>query len=82
VLVNCLKHLTPVIITDTSVVREYLDDGRSGFLVQSMAEVPALLAQIDPQTEHYRRLVATGYQIYENRYSHRAAAHRLAQILS
>lgn len=81
VVVNCLKHLTPVIIIDTPVVREYLEHGRSGYLVESMREVPAILAQLDPASQAYRQLVAHGYRIYLERHSHRAVAQRLAKIL-
>jgi glycosyltransferase involved in cell wall biosynthesis len=82
VVVNCLKHHTPVIITDTPVVREYITDGVSGFLVDDMAAVPALLGRLDPAGDAYRAMVETGHRIYQERFSHRAVASRLAAILA
>jgi glycosyltransferase involved in cell wall biosynthesis len=81
VLVAGLKYRTPVIVTDTPVVREYIEHGVTGYLVKRMAEMPALIAGLDPASADYQAMADAGQRVYRDQCSFAAVTDRIDQVL-
>lgn len=82
VVTNCLKHGTPVIITETPVIREYIEHGVSGYVVDDLAEVPSILAGLDPASPAYEKMVAAGFEVYRRQGSFAYVTGAISAILA
>lgn len=78
--VRCMRHGKVVIASDTAILREYIANGESGFLVKSASELPPLLDELADEGRRAEIGLAAN-RAFVQRFSRKPISDQLAAAL-
>lgn len=79
---RCMRLGKLIISTDTDVMREYIEDGKTGFILKDLQkELPEMVTQIINGKIDSEKLVKNSYELYKEKFSYEAITKELKNIL-
>lgn len=83
VTLRCMKHEKIIISTDTQIMREYVTDKKSGFLIKDFqVELPDLLKEISVNEEIVRLLAEKQRLIFGEKFSYKNITNKLEEVIN
>jgi glycosyltransferase involved in cell wall biosynthesis len=77
---QCAK---PIIASNFGIVREYIESGVSGLLVDSFErQLPGYIAEITEDSKKFEKYGKAAYNTFETFFSFEQVSHRLSVILN
>jgi len=82
VMLRLMRYEKAVIASDIAVIRDYIDSGATGFLVEDLAgELPAIVKRFDAEPRLATDMGLAAYRLYRAKFSSQAGFSALRQIL-
>jgi glycosyltransferase involved in cell wall biosynthesis len=82
VMLRLMRYKKAVIASDIAVIRDYIDNGVTGFLVEDTAgELPAIVKRFEAEPCLAANMGLAAYHLYQTRFSSQAGFSALRQIL-
>jgi glycosyltransferase involved in cell wall biosynthesis len=83
VVLRLMRNRKAVIASDKNAIRDYVEDGVTGFLVRDIAQqLPSLIARLDGAPALAASMGNASYDLFLRRFSRKAGTEALTQILA
>lgn len=83
VALRCMKHRKLIISADITAMREYTDDGRTGYLLKDLPqELPGIIAAIEAEPDACRHMLDEQDRLYKSTFAYEVITEKLLALFT